>query len=216
MTPMKNYLWLLAVLVLCAAGAFVLNRKSTAPVHNGTRFLVKLLPADGKPINSSARLEAIRVWQKRLPESRIEALPDSPDRVSIETAAPQAARLIKARGQLEFKHESVKLVVDSQMLVHAVAAKGYGEMWEVQFELNDEGARAFADLTKRLVGKKLGIYVDGKLLSEPTVQTPITGGHGVITGLRGEGATSAQAESEQLARLLNNGTLPADVELKID
>ncbi len=57
-----------------------------------------------------------------------------------------------------------------------------GNGYEIAFELTTKGAKIFADYTSKNVGKILGIVLDGKIISAPRVQSPITDGHGVITG----------------------------------
>lgn len=76
---------------------------------------------------------------------------------------------------------------------------------EVAIEFTDEGAKKFSNVTTRLVGKQLPIFLDNLPLTWPRVNTPITDGKGVITG----GFTSDQAK--QLALQLNAGALPVPV-----
>jgi len=57
-----------------------------------------------------------------------------------------------------------------------------GKSYEIAFELTDEGAKIFGDYTSKNVGKILGIALDGKIISAPRVNSPITDGRGVITG----------------------------------
>lgn len=54
---------------------------------------------------------------------------------------------------------------------------------QVAFEFSDEGAHLFEQVTRRLVGKPIGIFLDNELISAPTVQTVIRS-EGVIPGLR--------------------------------
>jgi hypothetical protein len=70
---------------------------------------------------------------------------------------------------------------------------------EVTFDWNDEGAILFKQITERNLGKPLGIFLDDKLLSAPTVQSVIKD-KGVITGLTLEDARA-------LAIQLNSGAL---------
>ena len=77
--------------------------------------------------------------------------------------------------------------------------------WTVQFELTDQGAKKFGDLTTKLVHKPLGIFFDGKLISAPNVNEPITTGSGVITG--GQGGFKFD-EAKKMVDLLNAGALP--------
>jgi preprotein translocase subunit SecD len=79
--------------------------------------------------------------------------------------------------------------------------------WQVSFELDDEGARAFGEATTRLAPTRgqIAIALDREVVSDPAVNDPITTGQGVITG----GFTEEQAR--ELATLLNAGSLPVDL-----
>ena len=74
---------------------------------------------------------------------------------------------------------------------------------EVRFEFNGEGARMFETITRRLLQKPLGIFLDNSLVSAPTVQGVISQ-TGVITGV---GAN----EAKLLAIQLNAGALPVAI-----
>ena len=76
---------------------------------------------------------------------------------------------------------------------------------EVAFEWNSEGAVLFEQVTQRNLQKPLGIFLDNKLISAPTVQAVIKD-KGVITGLNLE-------EARTLSIQLNSGSL--DVPLTI-
>ena len=77
----------------------------------------------------------------------------------------------------------------------------------VSFTLDRIGAKKFARATTTGVGKDLAIILDGKVISAPTIQEPITGGAGQITG----GFTFQSATD--LALLLRSGALPAPMEI---
>ena len=70
----------------------------------------------------------------------------------------------------------------------------------VRFEWDDTGAKLFSQVTGRLIGQPLGIFLDNMLISAPTVQAQI-GASGVIEGLN-------IGEAEMLAIQLNAGALP--------
>ena len=80
----------------------------------------------------------------------------------------------------------------------------------VFFELQGEGARKFAQVTTEVAGKGryIPIFLDDKAISAPTVQSPITGGSGQISG----GFETIQ-EAQDLAVLLNSGALPAPIDV---
>jgi hypothetical protein len=67
----------------------------------------------------------------------------------------------------------------------ATAAPGYDVQGKpaVTFRLTAEGARRFAAVTSANVGRRIAMLVDGKVVSAPTVQEPITGGAGMIAGV---------------------------------
>jgi SecD/SecF fusion protein len=78
---------------------------------------------------------------------------------------------------------------------------------QILFHFNDEGARMFGELTTRLVGKPLGIFLDNQVLTDPIVREPITGGDGTITG------RFTLQEVKDLVVQLNAGALPVPVQI---
>lgn len=77
---------------------------------------------------------------------------------------------------------------------------------EVAFEFDSEGAHLFEQITRRLQGRPLGIFLDNELISAPTVQAVIKE-RGVITGL-------TLQEARTLAIQLNAGALPVPVTIE--
>ena len=77
--------------------------------------------------------------------------------------------------------------------------------WRISFTLTSSGAKTFGDVTTRLNGKQLAIVVDNMVISAPTIEEPITGGNGEITG------TFTKAEAQDLATQLNSGALPVNL-----
>ncbi len=53
---------------------------------------------------------------------------------------------------------------------------------QVALSFSNKGAKIFSDVSKRNVGKPVGIYIDELLISAPVVQQEITDGNAVITG----------------------------------
>ena len=77
----------------------------------------------------------------------------------------------------------------------------------VSIEFNEEGAKIFEELTTENVGKTLAIYIDGILISAPTVQERISQGKAQISG------NFTNEEAKELARNLNAGALPVPISL---
>ncbi len=78
---------------------------------------------------------------------------------------------------------------------------------EVSLEFNSEGAKLFEEITARNVGKPLAIFLDGQVISAPTVNEKITGGKAVITG------RFNLKEAKTLVQRLNAGALPVPIKL---
>jgi preprotein translocase subunit SecD len=76
---------------------------------------------------------------------------------------------------------------------------------EVSIEFTADGAKKFSDVTTRLVGLRLPIFLDQFPVTFPRVNTPITDGRAVIEG------TFTQEEAKNLALQLNAGALPVPV-----
>ncbi len=73
---------------------------------------------------------------------------------------------------------------------------------QVSLTFSNEGAKKFAVITKRNVGKIVAIVLDNQIISYPRVNVPIVDGNAVITG----GFTTDQAKALSIA--LNAGALP--------
>lgn len=78
---------------------------------------------------------------------------------------------------------------------------------EVVLNFNDEGTKLFAEITKRDIGKRVAIYLDGEVISAPTVQSEIANGQAVITG------NFTVDEAKKLVKRLNEGALPVPISL---
>lgn len=76
---------------------------------------------------------------------------------------------------------------------------------QVSFELNDEGAKLFEQITTRLQGQPLGIFLDNELISAPTVKAVIKD-RGIIEGLTID-------EARTLSIQLNSGALPVPINI---
>ncbi|MEP7162926.1 MAG: protein translocase subunit SecD [Candidatus Moraniibacteriota bacterium] len=78
---------------------------------------------------------------------------------------------------------------------------------QIGLKFDSEGAKFFADITKRNVGKPVAIFLDGQIISQPTVQTEILDGQAVITG------NFTLAEANALVKRFNEGALPVPITL---
>lgn len=102
-----------------------------------------------------------------------------------------------------------KAEISGDMLTDA-QVRIYENQPRVTFELNPEGTKLFADLTKQNVNHYLAILLDGTVMSAPSINEPILQGSGEITLGRGSfDFDRQQREAHDLALILQEGALPA-------
>ncbi len=91
-------------------------------------------------------------------------------------------------------------------------ASGYGGNASgeplVAVTFSGEGKDLFEKITRDNVGKRLGIFLDGKMLSAPVINEPIAGGTAVISG------SFTPEEAKELSKNLSFGALPMPIKLQ--
>lgn len=138
------------------------------------------------------------------------------NRILVEVPGADPAtvkRRLLATANLEFKEQGtnadewISTGITGADLKRAQASTDGISTWAIDFELKPEAAQRFGDLTSRLIGKPLGIFLDGNMISAPNVRTAITAGTGQITG------NFSAEEAQDLAVQLNAGALPVPVKI---
>jgi len=79
---------------------------------------------------------------------------------------------------------------------------------QVILNFNTEGADLFEKITREHTGKTLAIFLDGQVISAPTIQEAIPGGQATISG------SFTASEAKDLVRNLNVGALPVPITLQ--
>ena len=98
-------------------------------------------------------------------------------------------------------------VLNDRYFVRSSVQQNEAFQYMVELTFNDEGAEIFWDLTKRLVGQPMAIFVWGELLTAPTINEPILAGRAVVTGnYTGESA-------KKLSDDINTWVVPAPIYL---
>jgi SecD/SecF fusion protein len=77
----------------------------------------------------------------------------------------------------------------------------------VSFSFDTRGAIIFGEITSKNVGKRFAIVLDNQVITAPTIQQPITGGSGQISG------SFTPQSANDLAVLLRAGALPATLDV---
>lgn len=78
----------------------------------------------------------------------------------------------------------------------------------IGFAFNGAGAQRFGQATTQNIGKPFAIILDGRVISAPTINSPILGGSGIIEG------SFSIAEASELVNLLKGGALPAPLKVE--
>ncbi len=77
----------------------------------------------------------------------------------------------------------------------------------VALQFDDEGKQLFSQLTQKNIGKRIAIFLDGEIISAPTVQSAIDSGEAIITNI------GTVNEAKELVTRLNSGALPVPIKL---
>ena len=114
-------------------------------------------------------------------------------------------------GSLQFVDPEGKVILTGDQVKSAQAGQlqdrttGVNE-FVVELSFSDEGTKAFADATTRLVGQRIAIIYDGVMYSNPVVKEPITGGQCTIDGMQ------TFESAELLASTIRIGALKLELE----
>lgn len=133
----------------------------------------------------------------------------------------QAISLIGQTALLEFKESNVATPASALDFITTGLTGRDLQLAQVQFdsgktagqpvvaiEFNPEGAKKFAQITSRNLGRPLAIFLDGQLVMRPpTVQSAITDGRAVISG------NFTPDEAKKLVIQLNAGALPVPIKI---
>lgn len=161
--------------------------------------------------------DTIYKLQKRVESYSTEATvyQEGDDRINIEipgvTDANKVLEELGKPGSLEFQTEDGTTVLTGTDIKTATAKTGEDQTtgkqeYTVELVLNEEGTQKFADATTANVGKRIAIIYDGEVISNPTVETAITGGTAYIDG------QASYDEAEKLASTIRIGGLQLELE----
>ncbi|MCX7746043.1 MAG: hypothetical protein N2645_03990 [Clostridia bacterium] len=93
-----------------------------------------------------------------------------------------------------------KIIVNSSEIVEA-SLKVKGDKSDILIKFNDGASARFEEATSRLIGKRIGLFLDGKLLMAPTANDKITDGRVIISG-------NGEEDLKMLVAVINSGALP--------
>lgn len=163
-------------------------------------------------LNGTIRVIQERLTDKGYAEATVQQIGSDGIRVEIPDVTDPSAvlELIGTTAKLEFKDPSGNTFMDGSM-VETATYSFTGDDHQVAFKLTAEGSKIFAEMTRNNVGKTLGIYLDGKELISPTVESVITGGSGVISRM------GSAERAQTIAAQIQSGALPMELtQQKVD
>jgi len=100
-------------------------------------------------------------------------------------------------GTARYLYVSQEVILGTDAVARAEIDSTEGSSNRVTLYLTDDGREAFAEITRNRIGKRVGIMVDGLLLTAPLVMAEINSGRAVIEGRFDE------HEAERIVRHLN-------------
>ncbi len=183
----------------------------------GVNVVLQAKESNGNEVNDETLDKAIETIRTRIDslgvkEPTISKQGNDKIRVSIPDVEDQeeALSLIGKTAKLEFVDSEGNVILDGSSVTSAKyeiqKTDNYIEQPVVALEFNDEGAKAFAEATQNNIGKVISIKLDDEVISAPTVQSAITDGKCVITGMKDGN------EATELATLIKAGSLPVELE----
>lgn len=218
---------LLSLIGLIAAAGYyfaAINPISTH-LHYGLDFVggvsaeFEAVPTPGAPITPQAMQRAMAIMSYRVNTLGVsEPVLQQVGSRQIMVQLPgvknqeQALAWLGSTAILQIKSPHSKhVLVTGGMLSSATAAMGSASGTSqpvINLTFNAQGSKAFAAATQKYLGQPLPIYLNGKLLEAPTVQSVITNGQAQLSG-----GFATLAAAQKMALLLQSGALP--VKLKV-
>jgi len=182
-------------------------------LQGGSHIVLQAQPTEERDITNEVMSGIQQVIERRvnqlgLTEPVIQREGD--DRIIVELPAVdnpnEAIETIGRTAVLTFRNPAGQVLMTGEFVKNATADYDQYGRPVVAFEMNSEGADKFEDITRQYMGQKIGIYLDDELLTNPTVQSVISG-KGQITGY--DSVEAAQKD----AILIREGSLPVPVEV---
>jgi preprotein translocase subunit SecD len=116
--------------------------------------------------------------------------------------APPGSQVLPMADGTGFMAVKRRVMVSGDQLTDARQGFDENSRPDIEIKFNTAGARRFGRVTQENVGKPFAIILDDKILSAPTIQSPILGGNAQVTG------SFTVQSAHDLAVSLASGKLP--------
>jgi len=214
----RDFPWRLIItivlVVLAIIAVFPVEKKIRLglDLKGGSHILLECVDTPEAPLDEDSVKRVVEIVRNRIDQLGVTEpliVRQGERRVLVQLPGivdPQrAVEIIGKTALLEFKDETGKTLLTGATLKNAQVQYDRFGRPTVSISFNEEGAKLFGQATTANVGKPIGIYLDGNLISNPVVQEPILQGDAQITG------QFTLDEAQNLAILLRAGALPVKV-----
>ena len=172
---------------------------------------------EGQQVTKEALQETAKSLQKRadaLGTTEPEVTPEGTNRIRLKVAGvtdeAEVRKTMKEPANLTFRsndgckegEEFCKIELRGNDFVENGASIAYDQLNQPMIDIKVKDKAKFAEITERLLGQELAIFMDDTLLSAPTVQAVLTDGSAQITG------SYTLDEAKQIRDTINLGALP--------
>ncbi|CAM3776437.1 MULTISPECIES: protein translocase subunit SecD [Paenibacillus] len=172
---------------------------------------------EGQQVTKEALQETAKSLQKRadaLGTTEPEVTPEGTNRIRLKVAGvtdeAEVRKTMKEPANLTFRsndgckegEEFCKIELRGNDFVENGASIAYDQLNQPMIDIKVKDKAKFAEITERLLGQELAIFMDDQLLSAPTVQAVLTDGSAQITG------SYTLDEAKQIRDTINLGALP--------
>jgi len=180
-------------------------------LKGGFEVLYEATPFDeGGEVTSESLKQTAKALEKRIDKSGVsepEILPEGTNRIRVRLPGVENEEeirdLLAKPINLTFRAPDGTIMLDGRDFKENSAGVAYDNFNRpiVTIELKD--GDKFYDVTSKLVGQTLSIYLDEDEISSPVVNTPISGGSAQISL-----GDAKRSDAEYLRDLINMGSLP--------
>ena len=226
---MKNKIMMFWAIVILSIISIVVIKVKPIPLGldlvGGSRIVLEAQTTKNIPIIDNDTMDGLkaaienRVNALGVSETMVQRMGERRLLVEIPNVAdPKYAReIIGETAELDFKKpilDENKAIIgwessglSGEDLKRAEVATDNVGNWIISLQFNLQGAEKFAKLTREFLNYPIAIYFNGQNISQPTVQSEITGGMAQITG------QFTLDEAKKVVDFLNAGALPVPAEI---
>jgi preprotein translocase subunit SecD len=183
-----------------------------APVYKGNKIELAI-NQDSKDFPEDALRNAKEIIENRISGAasgmaEADVRIDNKGRLNVQLPGiktlEDARKIITATGRLTFRINDRIVLDGTDMEVTGVGPNPQGGGYVIRFSFKGDAAKQLEKITSENINKTMAVYLDEKMLMDPTIKDTIPGGEGMITF--GSGASRQDVERDAL--LMKAGALP--------